>query len=148
MTTYDFVWAKQAILSNVWTDLNLIHFHSWSTFHTNWYIQWPHMTSYRLNKRFWAMFELTSTWPNFAFGQLLTWIATNNDHIWIPKVNSECKVAHIMITYEFLWSGEVILSTLLEASPTLPTWNGSNLPIWNGSQLYLARIAQLSYFGA
>ena len=42
------------------------------------------MTSYRLNKRFWAMFEPNSTWPNFAFGQRFTWIGIYNDHIWLP----------------------------------------------------------------
>ena len=75
MTTYDFLWAKQAILSNVWTNFNL----------------------------------------------------TNNDHIWIPKVNfMYLKVAQIITTFEFLRSGEVISWALFEASPTLPTWNGSN----------------------
>ena len=48
MTTYDFLSAEQAILSNVRTNFNLTQF--------------------------------------FAFGQLLTWIGTNNDPIWIPKV--------------------------------------------------------------
>ena len=38
MTTYDFVSAKQAILSNVWTDFNLTQFCFWSTFHMNWHI--------------------------------------------------------------------------------------------------------------
>ena len=36
MTTYDFLLAKQAILSNVWTDFNLTQFRFWSTFHMNW----------------------------------------------------------------------------------------------------------------
>ena len=43
-----------------------------------------HMTSYWLNKRFWAMFEPTPTWPNFAFGQLFTCIGIYNHHIWLP----------------------------------------------------------------
>ena len=38
MTTYDFLSAKQAILSNVWTDFNLTQFHFWSTFLMNWHI--------------------------------------------------------------------------------------------------------------
>ena len=83
------------LLSNIWTDFSLIHFHFWSTFHMHWHIKWPHMTSYWLNKRFWAMFEPTSTWPNFAFGQLLTWIGSYNDHI-----------------YDFLWAKQAILSNI------------------------------------
>ena len=40
------------------------------------------MTSYGLKKWFWAIFEPTWTWPNLTFGQLFTWVGTNNDHIW------------------------------------------------------------------
>ena len=49
---------------------------------TSWCTIWRHIY-YRLNKQFWAMFEPTSTWPNFAFGQLFTWIGIYNDHIWL-----------------------------------------------------------------
>ena len=38
MTTYDFLWAKPWILSNIWTNFSLIHFNFWSTFHMNWNI--------------------------------------------------------------------------------------------------------------
>ena len=38
MTTYDFLLAKQAILSNGWTDFNLIQFRFWSTIDMNWLI--------------------------------------------------------------------------------------------------------------
>ena len=78
---YDFMGTMEVILSDIWKDFNLTQFHFWSTFHMNWHKWWPHMTFYWLSKRFWAMFEPTSTWPNFAFGQRLTWIGTNNDHI-------------------------------------------------------------------
>ena len=36
------------------------------------------MTSYVLNEWFWAMFESTSTWPNFDFGQFYMLIGANN----------------------------------------------------------------------
>ena len=42
------------------------------------------MTSYGLDEWFWAMFETTSTWPNFPFGQLVMWIVANNEQIWLP----------------------------------------------------------------
>ena len=35
MTTYDFLLAKQVILSNIWTDFNLTQFRFWSTFDMN-----------------------------------------------------------------------------------------------------------------
>ena len=84
MTRYDFLWAGWVILSNVWTDLHLTYFHFWSTFHVNWGKQWPDMTSYGLDEWFWVMFEPTWIWPNFTFGQLFMWIASNNDQIWLP----------------------------------------------------------------
>ena len=34
--------------------------------------------------RFWAIFESTSTGPNFTLGHIFTWTGTNNDHIWLP----------------------------------------------------------------
>ena len=76
MTTYDFLSAKQAIR----TYINLTQFSFGQRL-----TELAH--EYGLNKRFWAMFEPISTWPNFAFGQLLIWIDTNIDHVWIPKVN-------------------------------------------------------------
>ena len=42
------------------------------------------MTSEGLDEWFWGMFEPTSTWPNFTFGQLFLWIGVNNDQIWLP----------------------------------------------------------------
>ena len=66
--------------------LHLTQFQFLSIFYMNWHIQWSHMTSYRL-QRFGAMFEPIATWPNFAFDQLLTWIGTNNYHMWIIKLN-------------------------------------------------------------
>ena len=83
----DHIWLPMGKTNNfepyLNTDFSLIHFHFWSTIHMNWHIWWPHMTSYRLNKRFWAMFELTPTWPNFTFDELFTWIGIYNDHIWL-----------------------------------------------------------------
>ena len=38
MITYDFLLAKQAILSNVSTDFNLTQFRFWSTFDMSWLI--------------------------------------------------------------------------------------------------------------
>ena len=68
MTAYDFLSAKQVILNNVWTDSNLTQFLFWSTFdRIVIYNDHITMTSYRLNKRFWEMFEPTSTWPNLYF---------------------------------------------------------------------------------
>ena len=52
------------------------------------------MTSYGLDECFWAMFELTPTWPNFAC-QLFMWIEANNDQI-----------------YDFLGARRVILSNV------------------------------------
>ena len=37
LTTYQFLWAKEVILSNVWADCNLTQFHFWSTFYMNWH---------------------------------------------------------------------------------------------------------------
>ena len=37
MTTYDFILAKQTILSNVRTDFNFTQFLFWSTFDMNWH---------------------------------------------------------------------------------------------------------------
>ena len=44
------------------------------------------MTFYEVDKWFWAMFELTPTWPNFTFGQLFMWSGENNDNIGLPMV--------------------------------------------------------------
>ena len=41
------------------------------------------MTSYGLEKWFWAMFKPSPTWSNFAFGQLFVWIGVNNDQTWL-----------------------------------------------------------------
>ena len=37
MTTYDFLWAKEVILSNVQTDFYFTQFHFWLTFDMNWH---------------------------------------------------------------------------------------------------------------
>ena len=91
------------------------------------------MTSYGLDEWFWAMFELTWTWPNFTFGQLVMWIGANNDEIWLPVgytsdseqcsdwleldlisllVNFPCELQQIMTRYDFLWARRVILSNV------------------------------------
>ena len=66
MTTYDFLWAKQVILSNILTDFSLIHFHFFGQLsHELAYI----MTTYDF---LWAkQVILTRTLPDFTFGQLL-----------------------------------------------------------------------------
>ena len=81
MTTYDFLSAKQVILSNVRTDFNLTQILFWSTFEK--------ISTYNdhiwlgLNKRFWTMFEPISAWYMyiFTFGHLFTWIGTYNDFL-------------------------------------------------------------------
>ena len=57
------------------------------------------------------------------FWHELSQIKTTYESLWWISGKAE----QIMTTYEFLGYGEVILSTLFEASPTLPTWNGSNI---------------------
>ena len=93
------------------------------------------MTCWEQWKWFWAIFELTSTWRNFAFGKLLTWIMTTYEFLrWIS-----CKVAHIMITREFLRYGKVILSTVQ---------NISNFTYLESLQLYLSEMApNVTYLG-
>ena len=41
------------------------------------------MTSYGLEKWFWAMFKPRPIRPNFAFGQPFVWIGVNNDQTWL-----------------------------------------------------------------
>ena len=118
MTTYDFLSAKQAILrmfEQTWHNSLLAHI----------------MTTYDfLNKRCWALFEPISTWPTFAFGQLVIWIDTNNDHVWIPKMHFK---------WHKLWqnmsSGEVNLSTVRSIS---------NFTYLEWLQLYLHGMDRLS----
>ena len=79
---YDHIWLPigYTSFSEQCSNLfNLTQFYFSSIFHVDLAQKWPHMTSYRLNKQFWAIFEPTSTLPNFAFGQLLTWIGTYNE---------------------------------------------------------------------
>ena len=83
-----------------------MHFHFWLTFNINWHIQC------------------------FVFGQRLTWIGTNNDHIWIPKVNF--MLSDTDYDHEFLRSGEVILSTVRSIS---------NFTYLEWLQLYLSGMA-------
>ena len=67
MTRYDFLWARQVILSNVRTDsqLDLVTLLVYFVFELG-----QIMTiSYRPDEWFWAMCEPTSTWHNFTFGQ-------------------------------------------------------------------------------
>ena len=82
------------------------------------------MTCYGLDDWFWAMFELTWTWPNFTFGQLFMWIGANNDQIWLPMgkmsdseqcsnwleldlisllVNFSYELGQIMVRFDFIW---------------------------------------------
>ena len=91
------------------------------------------------------MFELTSTWPNFAFDQLFTLSGTNNDHILIPNVNVLLSDTH----NDNIWvprCGEVILSIARIIFNFTKTGVAPTLPIWNGSQLDLPGMAKLSYF--
>ena len=52
------------------------------------------MTSYGLVQWFWAMLEPIWTWPHLTFGQLFMWIGTNNDQIWLSKVQKLVNNAH------------------------------------------------------
>ena len=45
------------------------------------------MTSYGLDEWFWAMFELTWTWPNFDFGNLCMCIGVNRWIFWKKSPN-------------------------------------------------------------
>ena len=67
MNRYVFLDARFVILSNVWTDLQFTYFYFRSTYEYG-----QIMTRYdckRPDEWFLAIFELTSTWPNFIFGQ-------------------------------------------------------------------------------
>ena len=111
------------------------------------------MTSYRLNKRFWAMLEPTSIWPNFTFGQLSTWIGSYNDHIWLPMgltsdseqclnrlqldlilllVNFWYELGKIMTRYDFLDARFVIWLAidLLLLLVNIWFWAKKNNQIW------------------
>ena len=61
-TTYDFLLAKQVVLRNVSTDLNLTQFSLWSTFDMNWH---NFRTDFNLIKfRFWSTFDMKKNWKN------------------------------------------------------------------------------------
>ena len=78
------------ILSNIWINFTFGKLFTWTGIHNDNIMT----TSYRLHKRFWAMFEPTLTWQNFSVGKLLT------------------ELAHIMTTYDFLWAKPAILSNI------------------------------------
>ena len=86
MTTYDFLLAKQAILSNAWTDFNLTQFRFWSTFDMNSHI----MITYdflRLNRL--QLYRI------------------------LLLVNFSHELTHIMTTYDFLSAKQMILTNLI-----------------------------------
>ena len=114
ITRYDFLWARLVILSNVRTDLYLTLFHCWSTCYVNWGKYWQDITSYWLDEWFWAMFELTWTWPNFTFSQLFMWIGANNYQIWLP-----------MAYMSGFWAK-------FELSPPWPNFTFGQLCMWIG----------------
>ena len=79
------------------------------------------------------MFEPTSTWPNFTFGQLCMWIGAKYDQIWLHMgqttdseqcsnrfqldlipllVNFSYELGQIMTRYYFIWARWVILSNV------------------------------------
>ena len=112
---------------------NLIHFHFRSHFHINCHIWWPHMTSNRLNKRFWAMFEPTSTWPNFAFGRLAsptltTWNGSNCTYLeWLQALPT--RKGQIIILWCLKWC-------YLTSNPS-NSYNQKYFIILNGSCMLL-----------
>ena len=67
MITYDFQWAKQAILSNVWTDSNFTWFYFWLTFYMNWHI----MTTYDFLSA--KQMILSNVWTDFNLNQFRFW---------------------------------------------------------------------------
>ena len=75
------------------------------------------MTSYGLDEWFWAMFELTWTWPNFTFGQLFMWIGTK------------------LTRYDFLWARWVILSNV-RTDLNFTTGSFGQLLMWIGANNY------------
>ena len=79
MTRYDFQEARWVILSNVRTDYDFTWFHFLQTFHMNLGKLWSDMTSKRLDELFWAMFEPTTTLPDFTFGHHFISSGANND---------------------------------------------------------------------
>ena len=56
-----------------------------ANFCVDWGQLWRDMNSWRLDKWIWAMFEPTSIWPNFTFGQFIMWTGVNNYHIWLQR---------------------------------------------------------------
>ena len=91
MTTYDFLWAKQAILSNVWNQLQLDPISPLVNFsHALAYI----MTTYDF--LFAKQTILSNVWTDFNLTQFCFWSIF--DMNW----------AHIVITYNFLWAKQCL----------------------------------------
>ena len=104
----------EVILSHICINFSWPYFTFGQLVTLTFHIKWPHMTSYQLNKRFWAIFEPTLTWPNFSFGKLLT------------------EWAHIMTTYDFLWAKRAIWA-MFEPTSTWPNLDFLQLFMWIGA---------------
>ena len=122
MTRYDFLWARWVILSNIQTNLNF----RWIGANNEQI--WLYCL-YGVDEWFWAMFELTPTWPNVTVGQICMWIWENNDQIWLSMdqmsdsgqcsnrlklglislfVNFSCELGQIMTRYDLVGARRVI----------------------------------------
>ena len=100
---------------NIETESNSTEFRFWSTFHVNWGKLWQDRTSKKLDE-FWAMFEPTTTLPDFTYGQLFIWIGANNDQMTFWRLD------------EWLWA-------MFESTPTWPEFTFGQLFIWFGPQI-------------
>ena len=121
------------------------------------------MTSHGLNKRLLAMFEPTSTWYIFTFGQLFTLIDTYSDHTWFPisykqailsnvrargssrlqldpillLVNFWHELAQIMTTYEFIRWISCNVVQIMTTYELVKVWGSDSEHCSKHLQLYL-----------
>ena len=112
---YDFLSAKQAIRSNVRTDINVTHFSFGQHLTELAYIITTY-DSHGLNKRFWAMIESTSAWYIFTFGQLFTCIGT-----------------YIMTTYDTLYRRNKRYWAMFDLTLIWPNFAYGQLLTWIGT---------------
>ena len=97
-TTDDFQLAKQAILSNVWTDFNLTQFRFWSTFDSEQCLNWLQLDLILPLVNFWYELGKIMTRYDFLDARFVIWLAIDlllllvnisfwakNDQIWLPE---------------------------------------------------------------
>ena len=113
---------------------------------------------YELDEWSRAIFELTPTWPNFDFGNLLVWIGSNNDHLWLPRsratVFEQCSnwlqldlIARLLsfpcklgINNDPIWfvNARRVILAMFELIPSWPNYTFCKLFMWNGTNSHLS----------